>query len=147
MEDDIQTEYKVKDFGGKIVTFRVVNIKRESVFDCVDIIPDEDGKDRYVCNENIGYFSERYQKWIIREAKDDSDGATYAKDIDCFGWLFHDELCDTGLWEDGTPCTNWQGSMVLSDILKEQGFWFRTHTWFISTWLMGGDKLRSNGMF
>ncbi len=140
-------KYETKLYRGKPVTFRVVDIKNESVFKCVKIIPNEDGKDRYICIENIGYFSKRYQKWIIREAQDSSDGATYARDIDSFGWLFHDELCDTGLWEDGTPCTNWQGSFVLRDILAEKDFWFRENSWFVMTWLLGGKKLRKNGMW
>lgn len=142
-----ESVYETKIYKGKSVTFRVVDLEKESVFDYVTIIPDKKGKDRYICIENIGYFSERYKKWVIREAQDDSDGATCAEDIDSFGWLFHDELCDTGLWEDGTKCTNWQGSKVLSDILAVQGFTVRAHTWFIATWLVGGQKLRKNGMF
>ena len=141
------SEYKTKLYRGKPVTFRVVDIKNESVFDCVKIIPNKGGKDRYICIENIGYLSERYQKWVIREAQDNSDGATGAKDIDSFSWLFHDELCDTGKWEDGTPCTNWQGSNVCSDILDEENYWFRKHSWFVATWLFGGEELRKNGMF
>ncbi len=136
-----------KQINGKIVSFKAVDVKKESVFDYVTITKDAKGKKWYVAKENIGYYSLRYDKWIVREAKDPSDGATCAKDIDSFGWLFHDELCDTGLWEDGTPCTNWQGSHVLTDIMDIEGYWFRTKTWFISTWLFGGDKLRKNGMY
>lgn len=136
-----------KTYKGKTVIFREVSLEEESVFDCVTVIKNSKGKDRYICNENIGYYSKRYSRWVIREAADSSDGATCAKDIDSFGWLFHDELCDTGLWENDEPCTNWQASQVLQDILDEEGYWFRKFSWFWSTWAFGGGKLRKNGMW
>jgi len=140
-------DYITKTYKGKVVSFKQVDLKNESIFDYVTLSIDKDGEVVYTCNQNIGYFSKRYKKWIVREAQDDSDGATGAKDIDSFSWLFHDELCDTGLWEDNEPCTNWQGSQVISDILKEEGYWFRSRSWFVATWLLGGDKLRKNGMW
>tara|TARA_R110000744_G_scaffold55770_4_gene117879 strand:+ start:956 stop:1384 length:429 start_codon:yes stop_codon:yes gene_type:complete len=140
-------EYITKVYKGKSVKFKVVDIRKESVFNYVTISENEEGETVYTCNENIGYYSRRYLKWIIREAHDPSDGATGAKDIDSFSWLFHDELCDTGKWEDDEPCTNWEGSNVCSDILDEEGYWFRKHSWFAFTWLFGGKKLRKNGMF
>tara|TARA_R110002012_G_scaffold130932_1_gene283464 strand:- start:425 stop:853 length:429 start_codon:yes stop_codon:yes gene_type:complete len=140
-------KYREKKYKGRQVVFKAVNVSVESVFDHVITTTDSKGRKEYTCIENIGYFSKRYQKWIIREKNDKSDGATYAKDIDSFCWLFHDELCDTGSWEDGEPCTNWQGSSVLSDIMKEEGYIFLYVWWFLATWLFGGKKLRKNGMF
>jgi len=65
------------------------------------------------------------------------DGATGAMDIDSFGWLFHDVLKRDKCFWDGSKCTNWQASQVLSDILKSEGRWFRSRTWFFSTLLWG----------
>lgn len=94
------------------------------------------------------YFSKRYQKRIdILKTDKPYDGATGAFDIDSLGWLFHDVLCRDGCFADGTKCTNWQASMVLSEILAEEKRWFRAKTWFVATWLFGGGKARKNGMF
>lgn len=134
--------------------YKVVDVKKESVWDYVDT---EWGKVKYFpwikkitgyrfkCN--IAYFSKRYKKWITIDKSDWSDGATGAKDINSFGWPFHDELCNTGLFADGSKCNNLQASHVVSDILEEEGRWFRTNTWFVFTWLFGGQKARENGMF
>lgn len=93
------------------------------------------------------YFSKRYNKEIeIKPTDKPYDGATGAMDINSFGWLFHDVLCRDGKFKDGTKCTNLQASMVLSDILDEEGRWVRSKTWFIATWLFGGGKARKNGM-
>ena len=96
------------------------------------------------------YFSKRYQKHIrIKTTDKPYDGATgpLVPDINSFGWLFHDVLCREGRFEDGTPCTNWQASKVLADILKSEGRWFRGRSWFVATWLFGGGKARKNGMY
>ena len=129
------------------VEYNVVDIKKESIWDYVDKIKADDGNVLgYRLAENIAYFSVRYGKWIGAEKGDRSDGATSAKDIDSFGWIFHDELCSGGAFEDGTECTNWQASHVLTDIMKDEGYWFRTRSWFVATWLFGGGKARKNGM-
>ena len=75
-----------------------------------------------------------------------SDGATGALDINSFSWLVHDKICYEGKFSDGSPCNNWQASQVLSDILKDEGKWFRSKTWFVATWLFGGGNARKNGM-
>ena len=93
------------------------------------------------------YFSKRYQKRVLADEGDIFDGATGAIDINSFGWVIHDVLCRDGKFKDGTICTNWQASSVLSDILKEEGRWFRARSWFITTWLLGGGKARDNGLF
>ena len=108
---------------------------------------DRDGKSRYVTTVEIWYKSKRYNKWIVLEKYFDSDGATGAYDINSFGWLMHDKLCNTGKFNDASTCSNWQASKVLRDILDEESRWVRKHTWFWATWLFGGGKARKNGMY
>lgn len=128
--------------------FREINVKTQSVFDFVDPIKATDGKVLgYVVKENLVYWSKRYKKRITIKKGDKSDGATSAPDIDSFCWLIHDDLCNFGVFEDGTKCSNWQASKILSDILREEGRWLRSFTWFTATWLFGGGKARKNGMF
>ena len=94
------------------------------------------------------YYSKRYNKEVCIKVTDKPyDGATGAFDIDSFGWLFHDVLCRDGKFEDGTICTNWMASSVLSDVLKSEGRWFRSRSWFIATWFGGGGKARDNGLW
>ena len=101
----------------------------------------------YVVTDSFRYFSVRYHRWISCTKGDTSDGATCAPDLLSFSWIIHDQLCSTGKFDDGTICTNWQASNVLSDILKEEGRWFRARSWFVATWLFGGGKARDNGLF
>lgn len=108
---------------------------------------DRKGKSWYVTTRELWYKSERYDKYIVCQQYFVSDGATGAYDIKSFGWLFHDKLCNTGKFNDNTRCNNWQASKVLTDILDEEGRWFRKRTWFWSTWLFGGGKARKNGMY
>lgn len=100
----------------------------------------------YTVTREFRYYSVRYRKLIICQVGMDSDGATSAIDINSMGWLVHDKLCDTGTFADGSKCNNWQASMILSDILAEEGRWFRSKTWLFSTWLFGGGKARDNGL-
>jgi len=128
--------------------FRVINVKTQSVFNFVEKIKATDGKVLgYVVKENLAYWSERYKKWVTIKAGDKSDGATKAPDINSWCWLIHDDLCNFGVFEDGTKCNNWQASMILSDILSTEGRWFRSKTWLMATWIFGGGKARENGMF
>ena len=91
----------------------------------------------------ISYCSMRYGKRITVPSGYLSDGATGAIDIsDSISWYVHDWLCDVGLFDDGTECTNWQASAILSDILLEEGHRIRSVTWRWTTFLFGGDKLR-----
>lgn len=130
------------------IKYTIVNISKESIWHYVEKIRAGDGKVLgYRLLEDISYFSTRYDKWIGAEKGDRSDGATSAKDLDSFGWIFHDELCTDGTFEDGSTCTNWQASHVLTDIMELEGYWFRTRSWFVATWLFGGGKARDNGMF
>ena len=119
------------------VKYNVVDL-HSSVWNCVEKILSESGEVLgYKVLHNIAYHSMRYNKWIVIEAGDKSDGATYAKDISTFGWLFHDELKSSLCFFDGSDCTNWQASMILGDLLSLSGRWFRRYTWAASTFLFG----------
>lgn len=101
----------------------------------------------YTSKHERKYFSPRYEKWVTVPKGYLSDGATGASDIFSDSWWIHDKLCDTGTWDDGTCCSNWQASHVISDILQVEGRWIRARRWFWATWLIGGGKCRENGMF
>ena len=101
----------------------------------------------YFLKYDINYYSKRYDKVVIVPLGYESDGATGAIDIHSEAWWIHDKLCDTGVFEDGTLCTNWQASQVLSDVLRKEGRWIRAQYWFTFTWLFGGGKARDNGMW
>lgn len=102
---------------------------------------------KYVSNREYRYYSPRYDKWVVVPKGYLSDGATGAMDINSMAWWVHDVLCEFGVWEDGTPVTNWQASTVLSDILFDEGRYIRATTWWPATWLFGGQKARENGMW
>jgi hypothetical protein len=93
-------------------------------------------------NKAVGgiYYSERFDKWIVVPHGRKSDGATFAIDIHSAGWVFHDEVCESGVWHDGTICTNWQRSWVLQDILDQDGYDIRRWYWFWLTFLFGVFK-------
>ena len=103
----------------------------------------EHGKYKYRLCCGASYFSERYEKWVEIPEGRLSDGATGARDLpDSWSWWFHDELCSDAAWSDGTPCSNWQASMVLKDILDEEGYDLRKYTWKWATFLFGGWKIK-----
>ena len=126
---------------------------------------------KYILLQEIKYFSKRYGKWVTVPFKYHSDGATGAMDIQghiravkisdtldgevspeeviytSLAWWVHDKLCDSGKFDDGSLCTNWQASRILSDILKEDGHKYRQYYWLWSTWLFGGGEARKNGMW
>jgi len=89
----------------------------------------------------------RYGKLVTAKKGMKSDGATYALDLNSRSWWIHDQLCNTGLFDDGSLCSNLQASSIIYDILKDEGRWFRARSWFIATLLFGGGKARKNGMF
>lgn len=122
---------------------------KESIYNYIKPIKTGDGVViGYRVIKNKSYLSRRYNKRVeIKTTDKPYDGATGAFDIDSFGWLFHDVLCRDGFFSDGSKCTNLQASSVLSDILSEEGRWFRRGSWFVATWLLGGGKARKNGMF
>ena len=74
-------------------------------------------EDGYRLNEKITHDSKRYNQTTTSYKDDFSDGATGAFDIFSEAWWHHDKLCNTGKWDSGDKCTNWQASMVLFDVL------------------------------
>jgi hypothetical protein len=105
-------------------------------------------KGHYLNPEEFIYYSKRYDKTVTVPKDYPSDGATGAFDVCAKAWFTHDVLCDSGVFDDGTQCSNWQASQILSDILADDcNRWFRKHTWFWATWLFGGGKCRDNNMF
>ena len=95
-------------------------------------------KRRYQVIKHKSYFSERYQKRVEIHVTDAPyDGATFARDINSFGWLMHDVLKRNKVFSDGTECTNLQASAVLRDILLSENRWFRANTWYIATLTWG----------
>lgn len=109
---------------------------------------------KYQLIKEIKYYSKRYNKYIIIPRGYKSDGATGAIDIqDSISWWVHDKLCDTGLFDDKTKCTNLQASIILSDILREEWGYIhplriiRSFLWLPATFLFGGGKARENGLF
>lgn len=101
----------------------------------------------YTSKHERKFYSLRYKKWVTVPKGYTSDGATWALDIFSDSWWFHDKLCDTGKWDDGTCVSNWQASHVLGDVLSHEGRKYRAIYWFWFTWLRGGGKARENGMF
>ena len=103
----------------------------------------------YRCPYNIEYHDPVCGKNVTVPDGYASDGATgpMVPDLWSESWWVHDVLCDRGAWDDGTPCTNWDASRVLGDILRSEGRWFRARTWRWATWLFGGGKCRENGMW
>lgn len=97
---------------------------------------------KYTNKTKIEYYSNRYDKWIIVPIGYESDCATGAIDIKSDSWWVHDKLCDTGIFEDGTKCTNWQASTILSDILRSEKRYFRAVYWWPITFIFGGGKCR-----
>jgi hypothetical protein len=105
------------------------------------------GKIKYINKAVIKYWSKRYKKFVTVPLNYLSDGATFACDIYSDGWWVHDKICDTGMFDDGTRCTNWQASCILGDILRSEGRWARARYWKWFTFAAGGGKARDNGMF
>lgn len=102
---------------------------------------------RWILLKGGTYYSPRYDKTVTVEAGMLSDGATGAFDIRGSGWWFHDQLCNTGRWDDGSKVSNIQASKVLKGVLKDEGFWLRDWWWMTMTFLFGGGEARENGMF
>lgn len=100
----------------------------------------DDGNYRLL--SKIRYHSPRYDKWVTVPVDYISDGASGpAEDIVSEAWWVHDVLCDRWAFDDKTPCSNRQASLVLHDILKSEGRWFRSRSWFLATW-WGGPVTR-----
>lgn len=88
------------------------------------------------------YWSERYKKLVKIKIYQVRDGATGVRDIVSFAWWAHDQLCDDGVWADGSDVTPWQAACVLGDILRSEGRWFRATTWKYATLFLGCKRSR-----
>ena len=109
---------------------------------------------KYKNLKKINYYSRRYDQHVEVPYGYFSDGATGAADISgehlCAkglsvvytsrSWWVHDVLKDVQTWFDGTPCSNWQASWVLRDILMDEGRWLRAHYWFVGVLVYGEMK-------
>jgi len=96
--------------------------------------------DRWVYRliDQISFYSPRFKKWINLPAGMESDGASGpATDIVSLGWWVHDRLVETGQWDDGTPCSILDSSLVLRDILWSEGRRIRACSWFVATFVFG----------
>lgn len=122
-------------------------MKRNSIWGYIKIIGNPKNGLRYELKKDIGYYCPRYDKRVTAKAGERFDGATGAIDIDSRAWIIHDVLCRDGCFDDGSKCNNRQASQILSDILRSEGRWFRSVTWYFATWLFGGGQARKNGMF
>lgn len=83
------------------------------------------------------YLSVRYCRLVKIKEDQVRDGASGAKDIESLAWWVHDQLCAEGAWYDRSDVTPWQAAMVLYDILREEGRWFRARTWLLATYFAG----------
>lgn len=109
-----------------------------NIFEHVEKITDGSGSILgYRMIKDYDYFSKRYQKHVIARKGDIFDGATGAVDINSYGWIIHDVLKRDKKFEDSTVCSNWKASNILSDILKSEGRWFRSRSWFLTTLVWG----------
>lgn len=91
---------------------------------------------RYRLVDPIVYYSPRFKKKITCPEGMESDGASGpATDIVSVGWWVHDWLETTHAWDDGTPCSAFESSLVLYDILLSEGRWIRARTWFLATYI------------
>ena len=113
---------------------------------------------KYQLIEEVGYLSRRYNQFVWMPKGYKSDGASGARDVDgplvvrdlvtggyvkkSLSYFVHDKLCEDMCWADGTPCSNWQASMVLKDILKEEGRYVRDHWWAFATFVYRAFKTR-----
>ena len=103
--------------------------------------------DVYVCTKTYVYFSPRYRKAITIPARYPTNGANSVRDVCATAWFCHDRICDKGVWDDGDLMCNREASTVYADILKENGFWWRSKIRWLGTYLGGGGAARDNGMW
>jgi hypothetical protein len=128
--------------------------KLREKYDYINICPDGNDGMKYLLLRDQFYWSKRYRKGIKAGAGFKYNGADWVSDLEeeggnmSKGPLFHDVLIINAVWEDLTPVSNWQASMILRDILKAEGHHVRKRTWFVMTFLFGGANLKKkNGWF
>jgi hypothetical protein len=115
---------------------------KESIYSYIEKIKTGSGKVLgYQVIKPKYYFSKRYNKYVAISQHDKPfDGATWAKDINSFSWLFHDVLKRDKKFEDGSACSNWKAAVILRDILKSEGRWLRCNAWFLGVLIYGEVK-------
>ncbi len=118
------------------------NKMKVDIYKYLEKVIDEDGDViGYRVIKPYVYYSERYKKHVCLKTSDPIyDGATYAIDINSFGWPIHDVLKRDKCFSDGTKCSNFKASMVLRDILRSEGRKVRSKGWFLSTFIFGEVK-------
>jgi hypothetical protein len=111
--------------------------------------PDKHDGMKYKFTQAQTMYSRRYRKFIFLPKGFGSDGATGAKDLHgSWSWPFHDVITNSGKFNDGTPCTAWQASMILRDILHAEGHFARKYIWKWATLLLGSwTNKRKSGWF
>lgn len=101
---------------------------------------------RYIVFKEYKWTSRIFKKTVIVEVGFESDGATYAPDIDSYSWLIHDKLKKTRKWYDGTHCSNWKASVAIAEILIEEKRYFTAPVWFFGTLIYGYVKQIFKGL-
>lgn len=126
---------------------------------------------RYQRLTELVYYSDMFNRSITIPAGRKSDGATGARDlgvketgwrglwargvqyvlksygsVETEAWWVHDELCNTGCWDDKTRISNFICSTVLAVILYKDGYRKESIYWWFATFLLGGGKARKNGL-
>ena len=102
---------------------------------------DRKGKTWYILLEVIKWHDKKLNKYITVPKYYISDGASGAIDIKSKGWWVHDWLCEENGFDDGTECSNWHASRILSGILFKEKRPLRSFYWRVSTFLLGGERL------
>jgi|GEM_PF-2350144 len=105
---------KIKTGSGKVLGYQVTNYK--------------------------SYYSKRYDKTMEIHPGEIYDGATWFRDLNTFGWLYHDVLKRDECFADGSRCSNFQASMIIRDISREEGRNIVGDACFIGTLIYGEIK-------
>lgn len=107
-----------------------------AVYKVID--PKKNNGFKYELLQEINYYSSRYKEWVCVAVGTKSDGATGAKDLpESISWWVHDQLCVDKKFFSGRKCTVWMASMVLRDILEDEGHTIRKITWKWATFAFG----------
>ena len=101
-----------------------------------------DGRTWYILLDKFNWYDKASGKYITVPRHYISDGATGAIDIESKGWWVHDWLCDGMGFDDGSPCSNWNASRILSAILLKEKRVFRAIYWRVATFIFGGNGLQ-----
>lgn len=81
-----------------------------------------------VLQQDLPWFSKRYQKWTTPKKGFKYDGATGVMDVDDLDGAMHDWNFYVAYWDDGTPMTFEEANNNYTDWLKENGHWIVCHT-------------------